>query len=268
MLNLARSALKGVSAGCRNAARSVARRIPWVRRHLFSSTDYKVITRAQAYEQPASGWGRSLTAYRQDRAYSALLRQMMAGSPRVDLRAAVEAVRATGIARPSILEVGCGGGYYRQVFAHMLDTEFDYVGVDYSAAMVEAARRRCPTTRFEVADACKLPFADGSFDIVFNGVCLMHILDFEQAIREGRRVAKSFCIYHSVPTLMERGTTYLSKYAYGSPVVEVIFNRAELFSLFDAHGLESVMSWPSIEYNLHSVIGERTTCETFLLRVR
>jgi len=252
---------------CRAVARSTLRRVPWLRRHLFASVDYAIVTPEQARKRQAAGWERPLTAFRQDRAYSRLLQQMIEGAPRIDLQVAVDAVRATGIDRPMILEVGCGGGYYRQVFGHLLGRPFEYVGVDNSQAMVAAAQRRCPQTRFEVANACKLPFADGVFDIVFNGVCLMHILDFERAIVEGRRVARSHCIYHSVPTFTDRATTYLSKYAYGGPVVEIVFNRAELLALFAKHGLELVKSWPSIDYNV-PVTSEPSSCETFLLCVR
>src|SRR5690606_32463849 len=104
------------------------------------------------------------------------------------------------------------------------------------------------------------------FDIVFNGVSLMHILDFEAAIRESARVAKSHCLYHSVPVFNKRDTTYLRKYAYGAPVVEVVFNRDHLISLFEQAGLTLLQAWKSIDSDVHPATPEHSHSETFLLK--
>ena len=54
---------------------------------------------------------------RQERAYQGLIADMKNGEPRLDFTVAAEAVAATGIAAPRLLEVGCGSGYYSEVFA-------------------------------------------------------------------------------------------------------------------------------------------------------
>ncbi len=59
----------------------------------------------------------------------------------------------------------------------------------------------------------------------------MHIVDYAEAIREAARVAAHNCIFHSVPVFADHPTTFLQKYAYGAPVVEVVFAEAELLSL-------------------------------------
>lgn len=70
-----------------------------------------------------------------------------------------------------ILDLGVGGG---RTAGFLGRTASRYVGTDYSAAMVEASRKRFPHLHFEVADAADLAqFADGSFDVVvfsFNGL--------------------------------------------------------------------------------------------------
>jgi SAM-dependent methyltransferase len=238
-------------------------------RLLLPSADYRLLTRDEALAaQGATGWLRGLTARRQQKAYEGLLQQMAAGQPRIDLVVAAEAIRATGLERPSILEIGCGGGYYSAVLDILLDRSFDYRGIDYSPAMVETARRAFPGRDFTVGDACALAYPDGAFDIAFNGVSLMHILDFEKAIVESRRVARRHCLYHSVPVFADRPTTYLRKYAYGAPVVEVIFNRGELLDVFERAGLRLVATWDSVPYDVHPVTPEHSKCETFLLEVR
>src|SRR5205085_7897990 len=124
------------------------------------------------------------TVMRQDRSYQGLIAAMKRGEPRLDFRVAAEAVGATGIVNPRVLEVGCGSGYYSEVFATLLPGGVRYTGIDYSDAMIARARARSPSTAFEVADASRLPYADNAFDIVFNGVSLMHIIDYPAAIRE------------------------------------------------------------------------------------
>lgn len=251
----------------RRLAGQILRRIPWLRRHLFASIGYRIISRDEAERQAASAWLGRLTARRQQKAYDDLLRRMYRGESRIDFKVAAEAVERTELPEPAILEVGCGNGYYAEVFDRLLDGPFAYLGVDCSEAMIETARRRYPQREFQVGDACALSFPDGSFDVVFNGVSLMHILDFERAIAESRRVSKGYCLFHSVPVFEDRDTTYLRKYAYGGLVVEVIFNRAGLLELFERQGLELVETWNSIPYDVHPVTPEHSHAETFLLAV-
>src|SRR4051812_32974592 len=161
---------------------------------------------------------------------------MKRGDPRLDLEVAAEAIAATGIAKPRLLEVGCGSGYYSEIFSTLLPGSVEYTGIDYSHAMIERARSRYPSAAFEVADATRLPYAGGAFDIVFNGVSLMHIIDYQAAIREAARVAR-YCILHSVPVFDDHPTTFLSKYAYGAPVVEIVFGKPELMKLCGDAGL-------------------------------
>ena len=192
---------------------------------------------------------------------------MKRGEPRLDLKVAAEAIAATGIANPSVLDVGCGSGYYSDVFATLLAGGVRYTGVDYSDAMIARARARSPLTAFEVADATRLPYADGAFDIVFNGVSLMHIVDYPAAIREAARVAKSYCIFHSVPVFHDHRTMFLRKYAYGAPVVEVVFGKQELMALCRDAGLRLEREWPSIPYDVSDATGHHSTAETYLFSV-
>lgn len=242
------------------------RTVPPLRRWVFPSTDYAVITREEALQHQGGGWLRPLTARRQLRAYESLLRKLREGEIREDFRVAVEAIKATGIERPMILDVGCGSGVYSEVFSSLLDGPFDYLGIDFSPAMIRLARRRYPDGRFLVGDAYGLGLATGAVDVVFDGVALMHLICFEAAIAESSRVARSYCVFHSVPVSLDGATTYLSKYAYGSRVTEVAFGRDELLACFRTHGLTLSQSWKSIPYDVYPVTPFHTYCETFLLR--
>jgi SAM-dependent methyltransferase len=86
-----------------------------------------------------------------------------------------------------VLDVGCGAGRSRQLYAaHTAH----YVGVDLSAEAVALARARFPASEWQVADACDLPFPSRSFDIVAFSSVLHHIPNFTDALREAARVLR------------------------------------------------------------------------------
>lgn len=254
----------------RHLVRQVGKRFvkatPILRRHILPSADYRVlrgIDEARVAANSSGGWFAARTVARQERAYRKLIAAMKDGEPRLDFRIAAEAVAATGLSNPCLLEIGCGSGYYLEVLATLLPDGVGYTGIDYSDAMIARAREHYPAIAFEVADAAKLPYADQSFDIAFNGVSLMHILDYQAAIREAARVAR-FCIFHSVPVFDDYRTTYLAKYAYGAPVVEVVFGRQDLMSLCSDAGLRLMREWPGIAYDVHEVTGHHSSAVTYL----
>ncbi len=250
----------------RRTAGRILRAIPWTRRMMLASCDYRIVTAQKARAHRGGGWHATATVRRQEQAYDALLAQMHGGQARNDLAVAAQAVDALGLPSPSLLEIGCGSGYYVEVFAALCKSAVRYTGLDYSHAMIERACKRYSEAAFVTGDATALTYADSSFDILFNGVSLMHILDFEKAIAEAARVAAKGVIFHSVPVLDRHDTVYLTKYAYGAPVVEIIFNRAHLLALFARHGLEVQQCWYSEDYDVMHVVGETSRAETFLCR--
>jgi SAM-dependent methyltransferase len=102
--------------------------------------------------------------------------------------------RAFAHLRPGtrVLDLGVGGGRTTQ---HLARQASDYLGVDYSAEMVELCRRKFPDLRFEHGDAADLSFLDdGTFDAVvfsFNGLCYLHPDERRRScLREVRRVLR------------------------------------------------------------------------------
>jgi ubiquinone/menaquinone biosynthesis C-methylase UbiE len=182
--------------------------------------------------------------------------------------AAADAVRATGLADARVLEVGCGSGYYSEILSHILRYSVRYVGLDNSLAMIGLALKRYSNYPFVVGDATALPFPDGAVDTVLNGVSLMHILHYELAIAESRRVARRWCIFHTVPVLQRRETTVLRKRAYGRMIIEIIFNQEQLHNLLELRGLAVRHVLDSVPYNLEAVLNERTVTRTYVCEVR
>jgi len=217
--------------------------------------------------QPVNGWRHQDTALRQDAAYRSLIDQMLVGQPRQDLLVAAEAVRRTRLPDPLILEVGCGSGYYSEILSHLLGRQVRYVGLDLSHSMTRLALDRYPDRPFVIGDATSLPFADSSFDIVLNGVSLMHTLRYEAAISESRRITRAWCIFHTVPVLHRRATAILRKEAYGEATSEIIFNEVELHHCLRRAGLIVRHALDSIPYDLNAVLGEPTVTKSYICEV-
>ena len=84
-----------------------------------------------------------------------------------------------------LLDVGCGTARSREVYDERVEW---YVGLDLSLGALLRARQRASTlTR---GDATRLPFADGSFDVVAFSSVLHHLPDRPAALREARRVLR------------------------------------------------------------------------------
>lgn len=232
-----------------------------------ASADYSLLSRESAEHGLYNGWHDHGVTERQDAAYRKLIQEMYTGQPRQDFLAAAEAVRYTGMDDPLILEVGCGSGYYSEILSYLLGRSVRYLGLDYSAAMLRLARKRYPEQAFVLADATALPFAEGTLDIVMNGVSLMHILSYETAITEARRVAARWCIFHTVPIAKEMQTTVLCKKAYGEKTIEVIMNEGELHQLLEKNGLMVRHILKSIPYDLDCVLGESTLSRTYVCEI-
>ncbi len=90
-----------------------------------------------------------------------------------------------------VLEIGCGLGTDGAGFARAGAV---YTGVDLTDAAVALARRRFEIEglpgEFRVADAERLDFADGSFDVVYSHGVLHHTPDTVAAVREVHRVLR------------------------------------------------------------------------------
>jgi SAM-dependent methyltransferase len=94
-----------------------------------------------------------------------------------------------------VLDLGCGPALEAADLAARIGPRGELVGVDASAAMIAAARRRGDglntPTRFEIGSAYELPFQDASFDASRAERVFMHLAQPERALREMRRVTRT-----------------------------------------------------------------------------
>jgi demethylmenaquinone methyltransferase / 2-methoxy-6-polyprenyl-1,4-benzoquinol methylase len=67
----------------------------------------------------------------------------------------------------------------------------DVVGLDFSAAMLERARRKDASIDWVQGDALALPFEDASFDAATVGFGVRNVADLDAGLRELRRVLRA-----------------------------------------------------------------------------
>lgn len=90
----------------------------------------------------------------------------------------------------TLLDTGCGTGYFTRRFAANA-ADGNVVGTDIDSAMLHfAAGHSACGISFVVADMCRLPFRDNSFDLVISITALCFIREEKQALREMLRVAR------------------------------------------------------------------------------
>ena len=96
--------------------------------------------------------------------------------------------------RQRVLDIACGRGSLLQVLASRVPFEAPPVGIDLSGEMLKLARRdlQKPSHAVSLAHATstRLPFADGSFDIVTCAYMAKHVADTDllRFLIETRRV--------------------------------------------------------------------------------
>jgi SAM-dependent methyltransferase len=91
-----------------------------------------------------------------------------------------------------ILDVGCGEGLAEVEIGRQHISQLRLFGIDLIPSKVAAARQETRSHNqrvgFAAADACRLPFKDGSFDSIYSVAVLQHIDELESALSEFARV--------------------------------------------------------------------------------
>jgi 23S rRNA (guanine745-N1)-methyltransferase len=87
----------------------------------------------------------------------------------------------------SVLDAGCGDGFYLGSLAHQIG--FEAHGVDISTPAIEAAARRYPECEWIVANADRfVPYSSESFSIVLSITARMNSGEFRRVLRPGGRL--------------------------------------------------------------------------------
>ncbi|HEM60744.1 MAG TPA: class I SAM-dependent methyltransferase, partial [Chloroflexi bacterium] len=106
-----------------------------------------------------------------------------------------ELVEGTGAGR--VLDVGCGEGFTIELLLRA-NGQMPIQGLDYDWLALREAKTRQPEVLFQMADIGRLPYADGSFDLVLCLEVLEHLAEAAPALEELHRVSSRHCLI-SVP---------------------------------------------------------------------
>jgi len=118
---------------------------------------------------------------------------------KLELATIAEVINSLGVPEGgSVLDVGCGDGYTTLAVAQSLP-RLRFLGVDYSANMIENARRHLTTLSnevqgrlaFKVGDATNLEAACGEeqFDVVTTDRCLINLTSFDSQAQAIAQIA-------------------------------------------------------------------------------
>lgn len=88
----------------------------------------------------------------------------------------------------TIIDVGCGEGYYT---AEIAKNNFKIFGIDISKDALKYASKSVKSSSFAVASAFSLPFADGSADCVLSVFAPSAYEEFHRVLKEESKLIKA-----------------------------------------------------------------------------
>ena len=155
-------------------------------------------------------------------------------------RALTKAVNPTSGQR--ILDIAAGTGTSSMA---LKKPGVEVVAADFSEGMLAEGRKRYPELEFVFADAMKLPFKDGEFDLVTMSFGLRNVSDHKVALGEFLRVLKPggklvICEFSHVSGIL--GKLYLWYLRRVLPLVSKIFSSNP--EAYDYLG-DSIAAWPN-----------------------
>jgi len=144
----------------------------------------------------------------------------------------------------TVLELGCGVGYFTQELAR---SGAHIVAIDVSPELLEIARSNCsaPNIRYQIENAYELSYGDAVFDSVV-GSSVLHHLEIEKAMRDIYRVLKPVgTIYFTEPNMLnpqiaiQKNISWIKRKLGDSPD-ETAFFRWPLRRLLEQTGYRDI----------------------------
>ncbi len=93
----------------------------------------------------------------------------------------------------SVLEIGCGAGFYAREVAQMVGPSGRVCAIDISDDQIAAARERCAEFEWaecETANASQLPYGEETFDAIYCVQVLEYVPEVNDTLSEMHRVLR------------------------------------------------------------------------------
>ena len=99
--------------------------------------------------------------------------------------AIAETAKKYAVSNGTVLDSGCGEGYYTAAIAEALGRKMQVLGFDISKEAVNFAAKRCHAAQFAVASAFRIPMADESVDLLFEIFSPYSETEFLRVLKSG-----------------------------------------------------------------------------------
>lgn len=141
----------------------------------------------------------------------------------------------TGLKLIDVLDAGCGSAYYYEIVNFFVPEWVRYVGVDFNRGMLDMAQKFYPTLPLAYMGLPNLAFRDGAFDLVMSGAVIVHIREWESAVRELARLTQRWLLLHRTLVYTDGSPTSVSiERHYDNDVYRVRINEDELLTLMSS----------------------------------
>jgi ubiquinone/menaquinone biosynthesis C-methylase UbiE len=178
----------------------------------------------------------------------------------------------TGMKKAISLDFGCADGRYLPLLEAFPPTaNWQYVGADTDAGLIQYCRTANPGVRFEHLIAGEpLPFRDVEFDVVLASGVLQAIRDYAKALSELRRVSAAYVLLGRLPVWKHHDSCVLRQRVWDGTTENSssrnVFNRAVFESDLTQVGFSITERDYGSEVYFISGVAEPVIFNTYLLK--
>lgn len=235
-------------------------RLSFLTKYFFSSSGFQVLETGliDIFKLEKNTWSKSASS-RQFKTW----RKILSGqSQRSDLNALLRAINLTSSDSSILCEIGCGSAYLADFMLQQSSKKFRYVGLDSSHYALSHASK---SKELIQAYSSSLPLRNNFAHIVLDGAALIHILDWQITLKEYVRVSHKYIILHSISISDQSENFYVSKFAYGQRVSEIVFSKNLLQAECTKLKLRVKQSFKGEAYTVGNMFNFPIYSETWLL---